>query len=224
MKFIQRLKIFKTQGTRHRTVPCVTINGKIGDVAVVVKVTGKNRYSTHRILMPDGSEFVFEENKNTEPTFSDMLAQKSDQGTDISSVSDITVSQKPQSVNTSISENAENDKNIAPVKNSLSEQGKQPSFVGTPLKDLYYGDDIAPVKDAAQTETQYDEVAPITESNTPLTEEEANARKSYIIEYKAGEFVLESAEVKLHFEYINNTLNKYRICQILIQGVVFVRI
>lgn len=138
---------------------------------------------------------------------------------------DTTVPQKAQSVNTSISENTENDtKNIAPVKNSLSEQGKQPSSVVTPLNDLYYGDDIAPVKDAAQTETQYDEVAPITESNTPLTEEEANARKSYIIEYKAGEFVLESGEVKLHFEYINNTLNKYRICQILIQGVVFVRI
>lgn len=40
----------------------------------------------------------------------------------------------------------------------------------------------------------------------------ANARKSYIIEYKAGEFVLELGEVKLHFEYINNTLNKYQIC------------
>lgn len=44
--------------------------------------------------MPDGSEFVFEENKNTEPTYSDMLAQKSDQGTDISSVSDNNVTQK----------------------------------------------------------------------------------------------------------------------------------
>lgn len=165
-------------------------------------------------------EFVFEENKNTEPTFSDMLAQKSDQGTDISSVYDITVSQKAQSVNTSISENAENDtKNIAPVKNSLSEQGEQATN-GTPLNELYYKD-IPPVKDTVQTEQQYEEdISPITESNIPITEE-ANARKSYIIEYKAGEFVLESGEVKLHFEYINNTLNKYRICQILIQGVVF---
>lgn len=137
---------------------------------------------------------------------------------------DTTVPQKAQSVNTSISENAENDtKNIAPVKNSLSEQGEQAPN-GTPLNELYYKD-IAPVKDTIQTEQQYEEdISPITESNTPLTEEEANARKSYIIEYKAGEFVLESGEVKLHFEYINNTLNKYRICQILIQGVVFVRI
>ena len=165
-------------------------------------------------------EFVFEENKNTEPTFSDMLAQKSDQGTDISSVYDITVSQKAQSVNTSISENAENDtKNIAPVKNSLSEQGEQATN-GTPLNELYYKD-IAPVKDTVQTEQQYEEdISPITESNTPLTEEEANARKSYIIEYKAGEFVLELGEVKLHFEYINNTPNKYQICQILIRSVI----
>lgn len=97
----------RSYGTVTIAAP-VSINGKIGDIAVVVKITGKNRYSTHRILMPDGSEFVFEENKNTEPTSSDMLAQKSDQGTDISSVFDNTVPQKAQSVNTSISENSEN--------------------------------------------------------------------------------------------------------------------
>lgn len=97
----------RSYGTVTIAAP-VSINGKIGDIAVVVKITGKNRYSTHRILMPDGSEFVFEENKNTEPTSSDMLAQKSDQGTDISSVFDNTVPQKAQSVNTSISENFEN--------------------------------------------------------------------------------------------------------------------
>lgn len=96
----------RSYGTITIAAP-VSINGKIGDIAVVVKVTGKNRYSTHRILMPDGSEFIFEENKNTEPTSSDMLAQKSDQGTDISSVSDIIVPQSDTSVNTSISEKAE---------------------------------------------------------------------------------------------------------------------
>ena len=56
-------------------------------------------------------------------------------------------------------------KNISPVKNSLSEQGEQPSSVGTPLKDLYYGDDIAPVKETqSTTDTQFtDNIAPITE-------------------------------------------------------------
>lgn len=60
-------------------------------------------------------------------------------------------------------------KNIAPVKNSLSEQGEQPSSVGTPLKDLYYGDDIAPVK-----ETQSTTDTESTDNIAPITEDEAN--------------------------------------------------
>ena len=60
-------------------------------------------------------------------------------------------------------------KNIAPVKNSLSEQGEQPSSVGTPLKDLYYGDDIAPVK-----ETQSTTDTKSTDNIAPITEDEAD--------------------------------------------------
>jgi len=46
----------------------VVINGTIGYVGAVVKVGGKNKYHVHRILMPDGSEFGFKDNKKTEPT------------------------------------------------------------------------------------------------------------------------------------------------------------
>lgn len=126
LKFIQRLKIFKTQGTTHRTVPCVFAEN------------GRKSFYLHEIVIKnkDASPFMAEQQKTVSAGKASF---------------DTTVPQKAQSVNTSISENAENDtKNIAPVKNSLSEQGKQPSFVGTPLKDLYYGDDIAPVKDAAK--------------------------------------------------------------------------
>lgn len=45
----------------------VEINGTRGNMAVVVKQTGKNLYKTHRILMPDGSAFVFNDNEKTEP-------------------------------------------------------------------------------------------------------------------------------------------------------------
>ena len=38
----------------------VIINGKRGNVAVVVQQKGKNKYHVHRILMPDGSKFVYE--------------------------------------------------------------------------------------------------------------------------------------------------------------------
>ena len=42
----------------------VKINGIRGNMAVVVKATGKNRYKTHRILMPDCSEFILDKEKN----------------------------------------------------------------------------------------------------------------------------------------------------------------
>lgn len=46
----------------------VVINGVRGNMAVVVRETGKNRYDMHRIVMPDGSAFVFEQKANTVPT------------------------------------------------------------------------------------------------------------------------------------------------------------
>ncbi len=67
----------------------VIINDTLGYMAAIVKVGGKNRYHVHRILMPDGSEFEF--NKKTEPIGAGMSAQKSVQGSAISSVSENSV-------------------------------------------------------------------------------------------------------------------------------------
>lgn len=47
----------------------VKINGVRGNMAVVVKLEkGDNKYRMHRILMPDGSKFVFDDKTKTEPT------------------------------------------------------------------------------------------------------------------------------------------------------------
>ena len=63
----------------------VVLNGKPGIVAAAVIKTKGNRYRTHRILMPDGSEYVFEEEK-TEVTTSGMTEDKIDgEGPDIAS-------------------------------------------------------------------------------------------------------------------------------------------
>ena len=68
----------------------VIINGKRGNVAVVVKKTGKYRYKMHRILTPEGSTFVYEYKKeNAEPTGSDILL--GEKGPDISSASTIII-------------------------------------------------------------------------------------------------------------------------------------
>lgn len=58
------------------------INKTTGYMAAVVKVGGKNRYYVHRILMPDGSEFMFKE--KTEPIGAGVPAQKSSKGSAIS--------------------------------------------------------------------------------------------------------------------------------------------
>ena len=74
-------------------------------------------------------------------------------------------------------------------KFSLSNVGEQPSTVGTPLQDLYFGKDIAPTEDIAPTQEATPtpiapvvEDAPIAETElpfpdeiAPMTEEEANA-------------------------------------------------
>ena len=44
----------------------VIINGTRGNMAVVVKHLGRNLYKTHRILLPDGSSFEFNEQQKTE--------------------------------------------------------------------------------------------------------------------------------------------------------------
>ena len=81
----------------------VKINGKVGNVAAVVRQTGKNAYYTHRILMPDGSEFVFENTNDAEPTSLDMPVGNDGQGPSISSASDYSIPDSSQKSNTQYS-------------------------------------------------------------------------------------------------------------------------
>ncbi|MBQ2056080.1 MAG: hypothetical protein II489_07275 [Bacteroidaceae bacterium] len=47
----------------------VEINNTRGNMGVVVqRIKGTSRYKTHRIIMPDGTDFVFKEIKSTEPS------------------------------------------------------------------------------------------------------------------------------------------------------------
>lgn len=63
----------------------VVINGKPGIVGAVVAKTKGNRYKTHRILMPDGSQYIFE-NEKAEATTSGMTEEKiNGEGPDITS-------------------------------------------------------------------------------------------------------------------------------------------
>ena len=93
----------KHKGQSYGTVTIaapITINGsQIGIVGAVVKMTGKNRYRTHRILMPDGSELIFNDNKNdAEFTFSDMRTKNGTQRPDINSASINSISNPNENV------------------------------------------------------------------------------------------------------------------------------
>lgn len=80
----------------------VTINGKKGIVGAVVKKTNGNRYKTHRIVMPDGTVFVFEKNK-TEATTASMTNQKTGEGPAITPVLDNSISAEVAKNNTKYS-------------------------------------------------------------------------------------------------------------------------
>lgn len=84
----------------------VTINGVRGNMAVVVNYTTKNRYHVHRILMPDGSAFVFKEKTELTPD-----AKLSDERIlhPIGSV-DYNVSQAERKVKLSIKDEAQSDR------------------------------------------------------------------------------------------------------------------
>ena len=147
----------RSYGTVTIAAP-VSINGKVGNVAVTVKMTGKNRYSTHRILMPDGSEFVFEENKNTGLTSSDMLATKGEQGTDIGPVFNETVPQNGTNVKTnfSLSEATDNEYMSAVEKGDMETAQRLVNEAaeksGYTTEDGYRGVHYAPV---AQIDKEY---------------------------------------------------------------------
>lgn len=90
----------------------VVINGKRGDVAVVVQQKGKNKYHVHRILMPDGSRFEYENTKNAESTGDSIVGKKANKRLSIDSASNDSITQPEKSVNRkySISEENSSDK------------------------------------------------------------------------------------------------------------------
>jgi len=61
----------KHKGRNYNTVTFaapVEINGQRGNMAVVVRQEDKNYYKVHRLLMPDGSQFIFEEKRDISET------------------------------------------------------------------------------------------------------------------------------------------------------------
>lgn len=76
----------------------VEINGVRGNMAAVVKRTGKDHYHTHRILMPDGSAFEFLVQENTEPKPAGALSETDTHATPMDPVSENRIAQNDPTV------------------------------------------------------------------------------------------------------------------------------
>lgn len=97
------------KGREYETVTIaapVEIVGQRGNMAVVVRKTKGNRYKMHRVLTPDGKNFVVLDTKKTEPTSGNVAAtQGNSEGKPISSVFNNNVAQQNAADNSKIAEN-----------------------------------------------------------------------------------------------------------------------
>ncbi len=92
----------------------VILNGKRGNMAVVVKETSPYHYDVHRILTPDGKAFAIPEYKNAEPTMAEAKSkEKILVVTPISSASDDRIADNGKSVNPSDKKTIKRDVKIA---------------------------------------------------------------------------------------------------------------
>ena len=94
----------------------VEINGIRGNMAAVVQLTGKNHYHTHRIIMPDGSAFAFNAEKNTESKPAGALLQKSTHATPIESVSKHSIRPGNEKSNTKFSVRDNTGRELTPAQ------------------------------------------------------------------------------------------------------------
>ena len=120
----------------------VEINGARGNMAVVVREEGKNYYKMHKIIMPDGSAFVYEKNRNSaERVGQSSMVEDTLSPTD--TVSDDSIAPYEQSVNTDISDK---------IKESVTPSAKKIAVVGSkPLDVTLSEDSIAPYEQSVNT-------------------------------------------------------------------------
>ena len=132
-------------------------------------------------------------------------------------VSDDILTENGNDVKPNLLDSAETKSVIAPVKNSLSYEGEQPSSTGTPLQDLYlaptqediaenatttFEDDIAPMPTDAD--------APFPDEISPMTEKEANALQDEKSKVDANAEGQPKTRKQLHHNIIENIKSVFK--------------
>lgn len=115
----------------------VKLNGTVGDMGVVVKKTGSYKYKAHRILMPDGSAFSFDQTENAD-NWTDVGKLPNGNGmTSTASASENNISDLEQNVNEKFSMKEDSDFEYDEDSNLTREQQRQ---VATPEFKHWFGD------------------------------------------------------------------------------------
>ena len=115
----------------------VKLNGTVGDMGVVVKKTGSYKYKAHRILMPDGSAFSFDQTENAD-NWTDVGKLPNGNGmTSTASASENNISDLEQNVNEKFSMKEDSDFEYDKDSNLTREQQRQ---VATPEFKRWFGD------------------------------------------------------------------------------------
>lgn len=114
----------------------VKLNGIVGDMGVVVKKTGSYKYKAHRILMPDGSAFSFDQTENAD-NWTDVGKLPNGNGmTSTASASENNISDLEQNVNEKFSMKEDSDFEYDEDSNLTREQQRQ---VATPEFKRWFG-------------------------------------------------------------------------------------
>lgn len=127
---------------KHRNYSTVTIiapvviNEQPGNMGVVVKLAGKKRYKMHRILAPDGSEFILKE--KTEPIGAGVRSVSGKQGSAIGSDSTNIVTQESKKINKKFSLKDTDDRELSAGQQKFFKNSKVRDEQGR-LKVMYHG-------------------------------------------------------------------------------------
>ena len=177
----------------------VVINGKRGDVAVVVQQKGKNKYHVHRILMPDGSRFEYENTKNAESTGDSIVGKKTNKRLSIDSASNDSITQPEDSVNRKFSISEENSSDTAePFKAAEARMEAEAAA-------------RAEAKTKAETETEGDEIPDVYEFvDEDVTDAEIEAEMSGEEEITDRDMLIDMAERLVGNEEENKILESYK--------------
>lgn len=202
----------------------VEINGKRGNMAVVVKRTKGNRYKVHRILTPEGNNFALPEMANAEVNtvgaFTNNSQSLGGSAPAISSASTTNVAESGQDVKErfSVDENqtAERDEELEGILSDLQAATEENAVKAETATEGKKTKEIISVKPVATADEAIERK--LLNAETEAAEEEAPENLAAKMSNSRGDFTASPAVEKLGVKVVNS-IGKYNNVKQLISNV-----